>query len=165
MLRSAARRLGFHEETPAAVLSRFDVEADGGTSTEPLTVDRAGDVAELHDSIFVGTHTPGSKLVAAEGTRIRTAQLAGATVGYIAYEIQPDGTGYIDYLGVKPGLRRRGLGRALVDDACRDLASKGLPAVHLTVRVDATGAIDLYRGLGFIQERLIVPCRSGFTLG
>lgn len=165
MLRSAAGRLGFHEETAAAVLSKFDVEADGGTSTQPLTVDRAEAVAELHDSIFVGTHTPGSKLIAAEDTRIRTAQVAGAMVGYIAYEVQVDGTGYIDYLGVRPDVRRRGLGRALVDDACRDLASAGVRAVHLTVRVDASGAIDLYRSLGFIQERVIVPYRHGFSLG
>lgn len=164
-LRSAARRLGFTEGTTSSVLSKVDLVADGIPSTTPLTAARAGAVAALHDSLFAGSHTPGARLVGATRTRIRTAQLGEATVGYIAYEIQADGTGYIDYLGVRSDVRRRGLARALVADACRELAVDGVPAVHLTVRVDSPGAVGLYRSLGFTEERKIVPCRSGFTLG
>lgn len=165
LLRSTARRLGFSEGTASSVLSRFDLAVDGASSTEPLTAARAEAVAGLHDSLFAGTHTPGTKLVAATGTRIRTAQIDGATAGYVAYEIQADGTGYIDYLGVKSEARRRGIARALVADVCRELAADGVPAVHLTVRADAPGAVDLYRSVGFTEERIIVPCRYGFTLG
>lgn len=164
MLRSTADRLGFTEGTASSVLSKTELVADGTSSTEPLTATRAQTVAELHDSIFEGTHTPGSKLVGAEGTRIRTVQVDGATAGYVAFEIQADGTGYIDYLGVKPDARRRGLARALVADACRELAAEGVLAAHLTVRTDARGAVDLYRSLGFEEERIIVPYRYGFTL-
>lgn len=164
-LRSVARRLGFVEDTPSSVLSKVDLAADGSSSTEPMTPADAGTVAELHDAIFVGTHTPGAKLVAAERTRIRVARVDGTTAGYIAFEVQSDGAGYIDYLGVSPGARRRGLARALVADACRELAGEGVPAVHLTVRADAPGALDLYRSLGFVDERVVVPCRFGFTLG
>ena len=165
MLRSTARRLGFAEGTASSVLCKLHLESDGIPTTEPLTADRAHIVAELHDALFTGTHTPGAKLVAAEGTRIRTAQIDGATSGYIAYEVQADGTGYIDYLGVRSDARRRGLGRALVADVCRDLAGEGVSSVHLTVRADAPGAVDLYRSLGFTEERIVVPCRHGFTLG
>jgi ribosomal protein S18 acetylase RimI-like enzyme len=165
MVRAAARRLGFEEGTASSVLFKLDPSADGVSSTTPLTADRARSVAELHDEIFAGTHTPGAKLVAAEGTRIRTAQIDGATAGYVAYEVQADGTGYIDYLGVRADVRRRGLGRLLVADVCRDLALDGVSEVHLTVRADAPGAVDLYRSLGFTEERVIVPCRYGFTLG
>ncbi len=165
MLRSTARRLGFAEGTASSVLSKLDLESDGISSTEPLTDARAQTVAELHDSLFAGTHTPGATLVAADRTKIRTAQIDGATAGYIAYETQADGTGYIDYVGVSPEARRRGLGRALVADVCRELAAGGASSVHLTVRADAPGAVDLYRSLGFTEERIIVPCRYGFTLG
>jgi ribosomal protein S18 acetylase RimI-like enzyme len=165
VVRSIAAQLGFSEGTPSAVLSKLDPSTDGITSTEPLTAERCDAVAELHDSLFAGTHTSGAKLVSAAGTRIRTAQIDGVTVGYVAYEIQADGAGYIDYLGVGPNARRRGVGRALVADACRELAGEGVSAVHLTVRADAPGAADLYRGLGFIEERIIVPYRCGFTLG
>lgn len=165
VLRSTARRLGFVEETASSVLSKLDLAAVAPSTTEPLAAASAETVAEVHDSIFAGTHTPGAKLVVASGTRIRVAKLDGATVGYVAYEIQADGTGYIDYLGVTPDARRRGLARALVADACAELANDGVPAVHLTVRADAAGAVDLYRSLGFVEERVIVPCRYGFSLG
>ncbi len=164
MLRSTAARLGFTEGTPSSVLSRADLVAHGISTTEPLTDARAEAVVDLHDELFAGTHTPGAKLVVAGGTRIRTAQLDGSTAGYVAYEIQADGTGYIGFLGVKPDARGRGLARALVADVCRELAAVGVPAVHLTVRADAHGAVDLYRSLGFIEERIIVPYRYGFTL-
>ncbi len=165
MLRSVARRLGFTEGTAASVLSKSDLVAEGPFSTEPLTANRAKSVAEIHDELFGRTHTPGAKLVTAGGTRIRTVQFHGSTAGYVAYEIHADGTGYIDYLGVEPKARRRGLGRVLIADVCRELAAEGVPAVHLTVRADAPGAVDLYRSLGFTEERIIVPYRYGFTLG
>lgn len=165
IVRSIAAQLGFSEGTSSSVLSKPDLSADGITSTEPLTSERRDAVAGLHDALFPGTHTPGAKLVSAAGTRIRTAQIDGTTVGYVAYEIQADGTAYIDYLGVGPNVRRRGVGRALVADACRELAIEGVPTVHLTVRADAPGAVELYRGLGFVEERIIVPYRCGFTLG
>ncbi|MBT8240575.1 MAG: GNAT family N-acetyltransferase [Acidimicrobiia bacterium] len=164
-LRSVARRLGFVEDTPSSVLSKVDLTVDQVSSTERMASAESETVAGLHDATFAGTHTPGAKLVAAERTRIRTAKVDGATVAYIAYEVQADGTGYIDYLGVSPHARRRGLARRLVADVCRELGGEGLSAVHLTVRADAAGALDLYRSLGFVEERVIVPCRYGFTLG
>ncbi len=164
-LRSVARRLGFREDTASSVLSNDNLVAGDSSSTEPLMPADSAAVAALHDSIFAGTHTPGSKLISAERTRIRTAKLDGETAGYIAYEIQADGTGYIDFVGVSPDARRRGLASALVADVCRELAGEGIPAAHLTVRADAAGALDLYRSLGFVEERIIVPCRYGFTLG
>ena len=165
MLRSTARRLDFAEETPSSVLSRFALTTEGTSSTEALEPAGVEAVAELHDALFPGTHTPGAKLVQAAGTRIRTARLDGVIAGYIAFEIQADRTGYIDYLGVRPDARRRGLGRALIADVCRELAAEGVTAAHLTVRADAPGAVDLYRSVGFTEERMIVPYRSGFTLG
>lgn len=165
MLRSIALGLGFAEGTASSVLSKRDLTVDGILETERMAQARSHEVAELHDSLFPGTHTPGAKLVHDEGTRIRTAQLDGDTAGYVAYEVQPDGTGYINYVGVSAHARRRGLASALVSDVCRELGAEGVAAVHLTVRVDAPGAVDLYRSLGFTEERVIVPYRCGFSLG
>ena len=89
------------------------------------------------------TKPPSAKLVAADGTRIRTAQFDGAIAAYVAYEIQADGTGYIDYLGVRADVRRRGLGRSLVADVCSDLAADGVSEGHLTVRADVQQERDL----------------------
>jgi ribosomal protein S18 acetylase RimI-like enzyme len=164
LVRSVAAVRGFIEETASTVLSRSHLETAGQMSTHPLVEAGAEAVASLHDRLFPGTHTTGATLVTADETRIRTVDVGGRIAGYVAFETQPDGSGYIDFLGVEPEMRRRGLGRALVADACRELAAGGAVTVHLTVRADAHGAVDLYRSVGFVEERIIVPCRRGFNL-
>jgi GNAT superfamily N-acetyltransferase len=164
MIRSLAAERDFTEGTASSVLSKTGLDPTGQPSSRRITDTTAEAVAALHDRLFPGTHTVGTTLVTAERTHIRTADVDGRTAGYIAFEAQPDGAGYVDFVGVEPAQRRRGVGRALVVDACRELAAGGATAVHLTVRADAPGAVDLYRSAGFVEERIIVPCRRGFTL-
>jgi ribosomal protein S18 acetylase RimI-like enzyme len=164
LVRSVAARTGFSEGTWSSVLSRHALDPSGKVTSVSLEDDRLDAVAALHERLFPGTHTHGDRFVHADGTRIRTIDVDGCLAGYVAFEIQADGTGYIDFLGVDAATRRRGIGRALVADVCREFATEGVPSVHLTVRADAPGAVDLYRSLGFIEERLIVPCRLGFSL-
>ncbi len=164
MVRSVAAARGFVEGTASSVLSNLRLDPTGQPSTSLLTDGAAEAVAALHDRLFPGTHTGGAALVAAEKTHLRTARVDGRIAGYIAFETQPDGAGYIDFLGVEPAARRRGLGRDLVVDACRQLAVEGAATAHLTVRSDTPGAVALYRSVGFVEERVVVPCRRGFTL-
>ena len=165
LIRSVAASTGFSEGTWSSVLSKHELDPSGTATSASLDDEQLDAVAALHQRLFPGTHTPGDRLVDAEGTRLRAIHVDGRLAGYVAYEIQADGIGYVDYLGVAPTHRRRGIGQALVIDVCRELAARGVPAVHLTVRADAPGAVDLYRSVGFTEERLIVPCRLGFTLG
>lgn len=133
--------------------------------TAPLDATSAPAVAALHDRLFPATHTLGADLVRADKTTIRAAMVDGVVAGYVAVEVLADGVGYIDYLGVEPGRRRLGLGRALVGDAVASLVAAGVTETHLTVREDAVGARDLYRSLGFVELRVIRPYRRGFDLG
>ncbi|MEM7285141.1 MAG: GNAT family N-acetyltransferase [Actinomycetota bacterium] len=88
----------------------------------------------------------------------------GAVVGYVAYEMQADGSGYIDYLAVDETLRGRGLGRALVSTATADLVTSGATHAHLTVREANAAARALYASLDYEEERIAIPYRRGFTL-
>jgi ribosomal protein S18 acetylase RimI-like enzyme len=58
-------------------------------------------------------------------------------------------TAHIAQLVVDPAYRRRGLARALVDDASRRAGAAGCWRVTLLVAEDNTPARDLYAGLGF----------------
>lgn len=164
---SLAAARGCVADTPSAVLSLGATRPDetAMAATTPLDDGTAPAVAALHDELFPDTHTTGAALVAADDTVVRVATLDGDVVGYVAYEVQADGAGYVDYLGVRPGDRRAGFGRLLVRSAVADLHARGCPAAHLTVRADATGAAELYRSVGFVEERRIQPWRRGFTLG
>ena len=82
----------------------------------------------------------------------------------MAVERQPDGSGYIDFLGVDPRFRRRGLGAELVRAGVAALAELGCTRCSLTVRDDNEAARRLYAGLGFVDERVIVPYRLGFSI-
>jgi mycothiol synthase len=55
---------------------------------------------------------------------------------------------YVDDLGVRSVWRRRGVGRALVLTALRELQRRGIPAVELGVDSETRAATRLYEGVG-----------------
>ena len=57
-------------------------------------------------------------------------------------------TPYVDNLHVDPGLRRSGIGKALLKAAARALIEKGETAVYLTVLTDNDRAIKFYLSMG-----------------
>jgi ribosomal protein S18 acetylase RimI-like enzyme len=159
-----ATDLGFDVDPGSAVLSLTD-PLDG--PSVPIRQARPGDaaaIAPLHDELFPGAHTTGAALVdAADDRHIRlVAEPRGEFAGYVAVELQPDGSGYVDFLGVAPAHRRRGLGTELVRAGVAALRERGAGDVHLTVREADHGARALYTGLGFVEERVITPVRRGF---
>lgn len=132
----------------------------------PAGPDDVATVGALHDELFAGTHITGSRLVLGGDQRhIRlVAEFEGEIAGYVAVELQPDGSGYIDYLGVASRYRRRGVGAQLVRAGVAALRGLDADPIHLTVRESNHAARALYASLGFTQERVIRPLRKGFSL-
>lgn len=166
LLAGLATELGYRAETPSAVLVRDlsswppdDLPVTG--MIRPLEPEDRGDVARLHEHLFAGTHTRGRDLVRDQDTMILVA--GDDPIGYIATQDQADDTLYIDFLGVDPAARGRGLGRALIAAAVTRAAAAGAPSASLTVRIDNQHARALYDSLGFVEERVIAPYRRGFT--
>ena len=122
-------------------------------------------VVALHDELFPGTHSPGAHLFGEHDDRHDrfVARIDGTPVGYVATELQHDGSLYVDYLGVDPVHRGHGIGRALVSTALAHRAAEATHA-HLTVRTSNERARRLYRSLGFVDEAVLVPYRRGFSL-
>lgn len=168
-----AARHGFAaEESSVCLVLRPDGDGSApasvadGVSIVPLAPGHHPAVAALHDDLFPGTHSTGRAIVDTEDARSErlprsVAILDGGVVGYVATEHQHDGSLYVDFVGVAPGATRRGIGRALVDAACRDGFARGATFAHLTVRTSNTAARALYRSLGFEEERVLVPYRRG----
>jgi ribosomal protein S18 acetylase RimI-like enzyme len=164
--RSWAARHGLVEEEGSHVL-RLDgtVEGPSRSVREISDADHPA-VIRLHDDLFGGTHTTGEQLVAGHDAEHRrlVVESDGDVVGYVAVDVEPDGSGYVDYVGVDPAHRRRGLGADLVRAGVVELLGLGADGVGLTVRADIVGARDLYVSLGFDEERFVVPLRRGFSL-
>ena len=81
-------------------------------------------------------------------------ELDGAVVGTVMAGY--DGhRGWINYLGVDPACRRRGLGRALMAEAERLLRQAGCPKINLQVRTSNAEAIEFYRRIGFAIDDVV----------
>jgi ribosomal protein S18 acetylase RimI-like enzyme len=57
--------------------------------------------------------------------------------------------GWLNYLAVSPGVRRRGLGRRMVAEAETRLRAMGCPKINLQVRTGNAAVIEFYRKVGF----------------
>jgi len=66
---------------------------------------------------------------------------------------EPDGTGWIDQMGVRPSWRRRGLGTGLLCELMRRFEADGLARAALEVEVNNHPALCLYERLGFRRHR------------
>lgn len=94
------------------------------------------------------------------GSLERILALTGA-FGFLAWEgTEPAGFalardlgGEIEILslGVLPGWRRRGIGRALLDRLRAEAAGRGAGSLVLEVKIDNMAARDLYAGFGFTE--------------
>jgi ribosomal protein S18 acetylase RimI-like enzyme len=171
----------------AAVSARRDLEAGAFEEirrvliyTAPLPVkadpdaEPARDLAAEHEAAFVDLHrlcfpdpyAPGEALLAARGDRRRIlAATEGARLtGYLAANLEEGPSeGFVQYLGVVPDLRGRGIGRKLLGQALRWFTETGMPQASLTVEDGNTGARGLYESVGFALYRSGVVLRK--TLG
>jgi ribosomal protein S18 acetylase RimI-like enzyme len=63
--------------------------------------------------------------------------------------------GWINYVGVDPAHRRRGVGRAIMLEAERRLREIGCPKINLQVRRDNPGAVEFYARLGYEEYHVL----------
>jgi ribosomal protein S18 acetylase RimI-like enzyme len=63
--------------------------------------------------------------------------------------------GWINYLGVDPGMHNKGLGRRIMAEAEQRLIDLGCPKINLQVRTSNTKVIGFYKSLGFEQDEVV----------
>lgn len=113
----------------------------------------AEQAARLHEQLFPDTYLNRASMLDSldDEHRLFVAEVNGAVAGYVYVQDKPlEDEGYVDFIGVDPGARGRGLGRALLDAAVYwALVQRGQPRVSLTARQDRTPALGLYEAAGF----------------
>lgn len=157
------RRIGVHRVMQAAL-------GDAGTATaadariRPARLDDLWQWLPLHHGLFPGSYLSDDDIVASirDGPRlVLSACLDGRPAGYVV--AKDDATMdelYVDYLGVDPAARGRGLGRSLLLHAIRWGEGRGRRRAALTVRQDRVEALSLYLQCGFQQARAGVHWRK-----
>jgi len=97
--------------------------------------DIARKLTQQPELFLVGTH---------EGTIVSTAM-----VGFDGHR------GWVYYLAVAPGHRRRSFGRRLMQEAERLLLERGCPKLNLQLRSSNIDAVEFYRKLGYTQDEVV----------
>jgi ribosomal protein S18 acetylase RimI-like enzyme len=79
------------------------------------------------------------------------AELEGVVVGVVMAGYEGH-RGWVNYLAVDIGQRRRGIGSALMRDAERRLRLLGCPKINLQIRRENTAVQAFYAALGFTED-------------
>jgi ribosomal-protein-alanine N-acetyltransferase len=96
--------------------------------------------------------------------RIALGTLDGRDVGYTLATSRA-GDGSLGRLAVTPDARRRGIGRALADDAVAWMVRQGARGAVLSTQEDNTASRSLYRAMGFAETGdVLVACASSSLL-
>jgi len=119
----------------ASVRAAYQAEFEGGRFNEDT-----GDIVEEAARLQSPRHDPTLWQIAWDGDQI-AGQVMSAIRGDVAEVFE---------VSVRPAWRRRGLARALLSRALRELQARGVAAIHLqTVDEFRTRAKDLYSSVGF----------------
>lgn len=127
---------------PIAEMSRDFIESGLGWRYDPAHIERA---MRRRDTVV---------LAAAE----RQTYVARDRPGLSGFAIMDfgDERAHLVLLAVQPALRRRGIGRRLVDWLMESAVTAGVASVHLELRADNEAARRFYRALGF-SETVLMP--------
>jgi ribosomal-protein-alanine N-acetyltransferase len=118
------------------------VEGSADNLAEVLAVDQVSfEPLWAYDAALLAGYIETDRLIEA---RTDLGELVGFTLSGVEA-----GQGSLGRLAVLPSMRRRGLGRVLVEDAVRSLAWQGVGYVTLTTQVENAAARALYAACGF----------------
>lgn len=122
---------------------------------EPIPKEHEAAYCKLHKACFASAQTGPACLDERNENLTILAFIEGEEfLGYIHVAAEPHPPeGYVEFLGVQPEARRRGIGRALLASGLHwCFVEKQLPQVGLTVNEELNGAQSLYESMGFVLQ-------------
>jgi ribosomal protein S18 acetylase RimI-like enzyme len=163
-------RAGFKRTSVAHVYhARCSQLAPTEAAGSPATPQQHGNLAALHGSSFPNAWLTAAELLERQDDSHRVLTVGTGTTmsGYVAVALEADaGQGTVEFLAVRPELRRQGLGRKLLGAGLAWLRDAGAEGITLNVRDELTDARALYNSCGFVQLYTGValtrkgPCRD-----
>jgi ribosomal protein S18 acetylase RimI-like enzyme len=134
---------------------------EGAVMVDLEGADREQAVPIVIDS-FTGIYRWHAKRTLREVSRVRAVKVDAEAVGVAMLERLVPEVGYVYYLAVRTSWRRRGVGRALLDDALTGFHRDGVRVVYAAAEEDNTSSLALFRSRGF---RTVERDEPGFREG
>ena len=110
----------------------------------------ATSVAEIEAECFSDAWSENAVKMQIERKQITVYKENGKIIGYCIFMTAAD-EGEILRIAVIPEARMKGIGRKLLDDAVKIMASRGANEIFLEVRASNASAISLYEKYGFLK--------------
>ena len=132
-----------------------DVVADGGTARDRPRVGALGadDVEDMLALVALSQPGPFTRRTWELGGYVGVRE-QGRLVAMAGERMHPEGWGEISAVATHPDHRRRGLGELVVRAVAAGITGRGdVPVLHAAD--DNTGAIRLYRAMGFTVRRTV----------
>ncbi|MEK5520716.1 MULTISPECIES: GNAT family N-acetyltransferase [Heyndrickxia] len=118
----------------------------------------------LHDELFPHSYYDGKGIVKRLNNvrKVIVAVEKGLIQGYVYFEANPIfGEGCIEFIGVSPNHRKKGIGRTLIKAALYQLFTKfRISEIQLCVSEKNSRAINLYTSAGFVEKYKLISYRS-----
>lgn len=99
------------------------------------------------------------------GTRWELVETGGDAVGFVSYELEPDGRVKLHKLYILPSHHRRGFGQQLLAHVLQQAAALGGTEVWMQVNKRNTAAVAAYKKAGFhIAQEAAFDIGQGFVM-
>jgi ribosomal protein S18 acetylase RimI-like enzyme len=123
-------------------------------------------LARSHHALSPGAPPSGADIAGGHDANrvVLVARRAGGLAGYAVVQCHARDQGHLDFVGVRPDLRRQGLGRALVVAGVHWLQERNCDTITLTLDENLRAARSVYESVGFVEERVVRPWRKGVSV-
>ena len=154
-----ANRLSFQPISKETILtcSKLSFREITNDNVIPLISEHYSSLVKLHNQIFPNTYLTGNEMVeelSETSTAFGAVDEDSNLLGYLYAEAEPEfGEGSIEFFGVNPLFRNKGVGSSLLAKGLEWLFTfPSIEEVTLCVQSDNSKAIRLYKRLGFQIE-------------
>jgi [ribosomal protein S18]-alanine N-acetyltransferase len=134
-------------------------EPSSGITIRPMTAEDLPVVADVDAQAFIPLWQNSLDALQRALSQAGRATVAESKKGIVGYQISthnPFG-GHLARLAVRPGMQRRGIGRALVCDLLRESVRLGFRKFTVNTQNDNQASLALYQSLGFKPVREQYP--------
>ncbi|MEH6988493.1 GNAT family N-acetyltransferase [Cytobacillus firmus] len=152
-----ASKNGFRLQSAQTYMELKAHSCNGLRKVSLLPIQRHGEFIHLHDTVFPHTYYSGKEIIERMNAdhKVYTFDDADGLNGYLYTEYnREEKEGSIEFIGVNPSKRKKGIGRKLLEMAIHDLfMNSGAKSIKLCVGTANEKALSIYKKAGFTVER------------
>ena len=157
-LTGLATELGFSGSDGIVEIELETPLKDSIVMVHPMKQEFREFVSMFHEASFPDSEVVGADIVEAEGPNMTMViRHSGQPVGYINTTRESETTARINFVAVEEAARRKRLGGEMVRAATTALVAEGISVVRVEVGDENEPARELFRSLGFTEQRLVIP--------